>query len=372
VRLARTRPHTRCGHAIRQNQARFRWHPAWSLAFTVLFYALPSHPAWGFERDKSDVVLLRNGNDISGDIVSLRFGMLRVKTNDMSTLSIKWPAVRSIASKFSFAVETRSGVKIYGPIETSKDGTLLIVGNDDKRTEIRIEDVERIDQYSPTFWKRINGNLAVGFSYTKSSAISVGSVNFDSSYRSTAHDVSLVFSSNSTTSADGATTNRDVLSSSVLFLQQSRNFWGLVGSAERDQELGIDARLVGGAVLGRHLVEGPHTELTGTMGVVGSQEWIAGSSAAQTNLEGVIGAAWRVFKFTDPETTVQMDLAVYPGISDSGRYRATGNLSVTCKVVGDLTVGMTGYLSYDSRPPQPTAQTSDYGVTFNLGYSFGR
>jgi hypothetical protein len=354
-----------------KDQARFRWHPLWALAFLVLPNVL-SHTAWGFDRDKSDVVTLRNGNNISGDIISLRFGILRVKTNDMSTLSIQWPSVRSIASKFSFAVEIRDGTKIYGPIVTSTDGAQLMIGSGDDRTTIPIGDVERIDQYSPNFWKRINGNLAVGFSYTKSSAISVGSVNLDTSYRSTGTDASLAFSSNSTKSTNGVTTNRDVLSTNVLFLRQSRNFWGLIGSAERDQELGIDARLVGGAVLGRRLVQAPHTELTGTIGLVGAQEWIAGSSAARTSTEGVIGGAWRVFKFTDPETTLHLDLAVFPGISDSGRYRATGNFSLTFKITGDFTVGLTGYLSYDNRPPEPTAQTSDYGLTFNLGYSFGQ
>jgi Protein of unknown function, DUF481 len=359
--------------ASSSNQTRFRWHPEWALAFLVLFNGLVSHTVWGFDRDKSDVVTLRNGNNISGDIISLRFGLLRVKTNDMSTLSIQWPSVRSISSKFSFAVETREGTKIYGgPVVTSADGVQLMIGSGDSRTQIRIGDVERIDQYSPSFWNRINGNLAVGFSYSKSSAISVGSVNLDSSYRSTATDASLTFSSNSTTSTSGVTTNRDVLSTNVLFLRQSRDFWGLIGSAERDQELGIDARLVGGAVLGRRLAQTPHTELTGTVGVVGAQEWIAGSSAAKTSSEGVIGGVWRVFKFTDPEISLHLDLAVYPGISDSGRYRATGNFSLTYKVTGDFTVGLTGYLSYDNRPPEPTAQTSDYGLTFNLGYSFGQ
>jgi hypothetical protein len=355
----------------RKDLARFLGHPTWALAFFVLLTGL-SQTVWGFERDKSDVVTLRNGNNISGDIISLRFGMLRIKTNDMSTLSIKWPAVRSITSKYSFAVETREGAKIYGSIDTSSDGAQVIISSGDGISKIRMEDVERIDQYSPNFWKRINGNLAVGFSYTKSNAISIGSVNLDSSYRSTATDISLAFSSNSTKSVNGATTNRDVLSTSVLFLQQSRNFWGLIGSAERDQELGIDARLVGGGVLGRRLVQTPHSELTGTVGLVGSQEWVAESSAARTSVEGVIGGAWRVFKFTDPETTLNLDLAVFPGISDSGRYRATGDLSLTYKVTGDITVGLTGYLSYDNRPPEPTAQTSDYGLTFNLGYSFGR
>jgi Protein of unknown function, DUF481 len=352
--------------------ARILRHPRCALVLFGLLNVLISHTAWSFDRDKSDVVVLRNGNNINGDIIYLRFGILQVKTNDMGTLSIEWPSVRSISSKFAFAVETREGVKFYGPIETSSDGKEVMIREGETSTKIRLEEVERIDQYSPNFWRRINGNLAVGFSYSKSSAISVSNVNFDSNYRSTSNEVSLAFSSNSTKDTDGVTTNRDLLSTTVLFLRQSRNFWGLVASAERDQELGIDARLVGGAVLGRRLAQTPHTELTGTVGLVGAQEWIAGSSAAKTSSEGVIGGVWRVFKFTDPEISLHLDLAVYPGISDSGRYRATGNFSLTYKVTGDFTVGLNGYLSYDNRPPEPTAQTSDYGLTFNLGYSFGQ
>ena len=49
-----------------------------------------------------------------------------------------------------------------------------------------------------------------------------------------------------------------------------------------------------------------------------AQEWVAGSSAADTSTEGVIGASWRVFKFSAPETSLQFDLQVYPSISDTG------------------------------------------------------
>jgi hypothetical protein len=40
--------------------------------------------AWGYARDKTDVVTLRNGNHISGDIVSLEFGILTLNTDNMS------------------------------------------------------------------------------------------------------------------------------------------------------------------------------------------------------------------------------------------------------------------------------------------------
>jgi hypothetical protein len=327
--------------------------------------------AWGFDRDKSDVVTLRPGDRIYGDIVSLQYGLLTVKTNNMGTLSIEWPAVRSISSKFEFAVERSGGVNFYGAIATSEDGTQLLVGTGDTAVGIPIAEVERISQFSPSFWNRINGNLSVGFSYAKASEISVGSVNFNSNYRSTSIDASLAFSSNNTKSPSGET-DRDVLASGVRFLRQSRNFWGLVGSLERDQALGIDARLLGGAELGRRFLQTAHSEVTGMAGLVGTHEWDKGESEGTTSAEALLGADWRIFKFIEPKTTLDLNAALFPSLTESNRYRGTANLNLTHKFIGDVTVGLTGYWSYDSHPPPEAAEKSDYGLTFNLGYTFGQ
>src|SRR5215469_4528359 len=178
-----------------------------SAAFILLLAsALGSGLAWGYARDKSDAVVLRNGDRISGDIHSLEFGILTLSTDNMSTLSIEWPAVRSITSKFEFAIERRDGTKHHGVITTSDDGADLIVQSAEGTTRFPMGEVERISRFSPEFWDRINGALAVGFSYTKSSAIKVGSVNFNAGYRSTTLDGSLAFSANTTTDSSGKTT----------------------------------------------------------------------------------------------------------------------------------------------------------------------
>src|SRR6516225_3588171 len=241
--------------------------------------------AWGYARDKSDVVVLRNGDRISGDIHSLEFGILTLSTDNMSTLSIEWPAVRSITSKFEFAIERRDGTKYHGVIATSEDGADLLVQSGGGSLRIPMADVERISRFSPQFWDRINGALAVGFSYTKSSAIQVGSVNFNSNYRSTSVDGNLAFSANSTTDSSGKTTDRVLLNGGVQFLQQSRNFWGLLGSLERDQALGIDARLLAGAALGRRFVQSQFTELTGIAGIVGTEEWVVDEPEPKASAE---------------------------------------------------------------------------------------
>jgi hypothetical protein len=328
--------------------------------------------AWGYARDKSDVVVLRNGDHIRGDIVSLEFGILTLKTDNMSDLSIEWPAVRSITSKFGFAIERRDGTKYHGVISTTADGADLEVQNEEGTRRIPMAEVERISRFSPRFWDRINGALSVGFSYSKSSSIQVGSVNFNANYRSTTEDGSLTFSSNTTKDSSGKTTNRDLLTGGVMFLRQSRNFWGLLGSLERDQSLGIDARLTAGAAVGRRFVQSTYTEVTGIAGVVGTEEWIVDNPTPKASVEAVIGGSWNVFKFIEPKTRLDLGLYVFPSLTESGRWRSTGNLSLTHKFPHDITLGLSGYLSYDSQPPEPTAEKSDYGVTLNVGYTFGQ
>ena len=338
------------------------------LLASVLFCGL----AWGYARDKTDVVMLRNGDRLSGDIVSLEFGILTLKTDNMSTLSIEWPAVRSLTSKFGFAIERRDGTKYDGVITTSDDGADLIVQSAAGTVRFAMGEVERISRFAPEFWDRINGALAVGFSYTKSSAIQVGSVNFNANYRSTTVDSSLAFSFNSTRDSSGKTTNRTLLTSGVQFLRQSRNFWGLLGSLERDQALGIDARLLGGAALGRRFLQSSYTELTGIVGLVATEEWIVDNPESKTSLEIVLGGNWQVFRFIDPKTRLDLGLYVFPSLTESGRYRSTGNLALTHKFPHDLTLGLTAYLSYDNQPPEPTAEKSDYGMTLNVGWTFGQ
>jgi Protein of unknown function, DUF481 len=341
-------------------------------ALLLVWGVLACGLAWGYARDKSDVVVLRNGDRISGDIHSLEFGILTLSTDNMSTLSIEWPAVRSVRSKFEFAIERRDGTKYHGVIATSEDAADLVVQSAGGSVRIPMSEVERISRFSPRFWDRINGGLSIGFSYSKSSSISVSNVNLNANYRSISIDSSLAFSSNTTKDSSGSTTDRQLLTGAVQFLRQSRNFWGLLGSLERDQSLGIDARLVGGAGIGRRFLQTSFSEVTGVVGLVGTEEWIVDKSGPRASVEAVAGGSWQVFRFIEPKTRLNLSLYVFPSLTESGRYRSTGDLSLTHKFPHDVTVGLTGYLSYDNQPPESGAEKSDYGLTFNLGYTFGQ
>jgi Protein of unknown function, DUF481 len=84
----------------------------------------------------------------------------------------------------------------------------------------------------------------------------------------------------------------------------------------------------------------------------------------------VLGAEWRIFRFSKPETSLNSSFLLYPSLTESGRYRSELNITLSRELIEDLTFDLSYYNSYDSDPPDETASRSDYGVVTSLGYKF--
>ena len=69
-------------------------------------------------------------------------------------------------------------------------------------------------------------------------------------------------------------------------------------------------------------------------------------------------------------TDIGGTLTVLPSLTESGRYRAEGDLRAKYEFVDDLYFEFKVYGSYDSKPPLSDSEQSDYGITTSLGYSF--
>ncbi len=78
-------------------------------------------------RDKTDVITLRNGDHVTGEILSLQFGQLQLKTDDMGTLEIEWDAIATIESRYFFDVEQIGGQRSYGVLGSTPDGSRVTV-----------------------------------------------------------------------------------------------------------------------------------------------------------------------------------------------------------------------------------------------------
>ena len=329
-------------------------------------------PLSALAREKIDVIYVINGDRVTGEIVSLEYGQLSVKTDSMGTVNIEWPDVTSIDSKQHFILEDLTGGRYFGSITTDKEArTFRVIGEDGAApVDMAILAVTRISPGENTFISRLQGSFSVGFDYAKSSDITTLSAAMDLAYRAPEFAWTLSADVNTTKDPNQATLDRDTLSFGYQWLREHRRFWAGLTTLERNEETGIDARWLIGGGIGQYFYQSPRAELSGVIGIAATKEWATGDANSQESLEGLIGGSWRIFKFNTPKISLTANVVVYPSITESGRYRTTGNLSLRREIVSDFYLDLSLYQSYDSDPPDATAEKDDYGITTSLGYSF--
>ncbi|HKD52645.1 MAG TPA: DUF481 domain-containing protein [Steroidobacteraceae bacterium] len=339
----------------------------------LLLGALTWRLATGAEtREKTDVITLRNGDRYTGRIIVAQYGYLQLDSKYSGNVSIEWPSVISIETRYGFRVVRFGGLHYAGHIRTTADGAGLIIGSGAQAVTVPMAEVSSVVPYeSASFWDRVDGEVSLGYSFTKASDITQGSFGLSAVYSGSSIQGSLQASSVLSRDSTGATTDQDQIQGTAFFLRPSPNFWGFLGVLQRDQSVGIDGRVVTGIALGRRLIETYKSEVVAIIGVAYNQEWPTEGAASQGSAEGVIGADWRVFKFTYPKISLDTSLLIYPSITESPRVRGTLNITLTYKLTERFALKLNTFGNYDSRPPAAGAATTDYAVTTSVSYAFG-
>ena len=113
-------------------------------------------------RERTDVVTLRGGLRVPGEILQMSLGRLGLRTDDMGRASIEWLRVTQIESTYAFAVEFSSGTTYFGPLYAGGDGELLV-----GTRSVRLSEVVSITPIDAGFWNRVRANADLGFSLAK-------------------------------------------------------------------------------------------------------------------------------------------------------------------------------------------------------------
>ena len=88
------------------------------------------------------------------------------------------------------------------------------------------------------------------------------------------------------------------------------------------------------------------------------------------NLEALFMFGWSFFTYDRPKTTLDITTQYYPSLSDPGRNRLQFDAAVKQEVLKDFFVSVSGYNTYDSRPPNPAFSSNDVGVVLSIGWSY--
>jgi Protein of unknown function, DUF481 len=333
----------------------------------ALLCALPGAAA--FAAPKVDVVVLRNGSRVIGEIRSMTKSRLELKTDDMGTLQIEWDNVTQVTAPEFFEVENMDGGLSLGALRPGKAGDTLEVVADWGTDELALWQVVRIQLVKGGFWEKFRGSFDVGAGYT--SATELLQLDFDAKLRYTRPRFEAFAQADAVVTqqpeADDTQRSSVTLGYTRTFPNRHRIF--AQGALEQNRELGFDLRssVLGGWAYA--LARDRKNQLVGGAGLaVNREKPIEGEST--TNLEAVIGFDYANFAYDFPNTDIQISTFGYLGLNHWGRFRLEASASLKRELFSDFFFGLKGYESYDSEPPTAGSQKNDWGLSLSLGFSF--
>lgn len=343
----------------------------WLLPLLVPVLAtLVAAGAWA--APKTDVILLFNGDRITGEVKELAKGILTFKTDNAGTVSIEWDKVVGLQTNQRLELKLASGKLYFGNAPEFGPAGMLRLDNGPghEPTEISIADV--VTLYSidrGRFIARLDGYLTAGYTYTKSNALQefnfTGGINGAFERRRWSLDGSTTFSAQS----GRENTQRADLSGVYRWELDNRWFWQALFTAERNDELGLDARESVGGGFGRYLVQSNHHEWALYGGLLGTTERPTGEPQKQA-LVGLLGTQYTFFQYDTPQRTVSAKLEALPGITESNRVRGDAAIESRWEIVKDFIFAVSVTAAYDSSPGVDAKSHGDYGVVTSLGFTF--
>jgi putative salt-induced outer membrane protein YdiY len=319
-------------------------------------------------RAKTDTVTLKNGNEITCEIVSLQRGKLRVKTDDMGTVSIEWDKIAALTAKGLFEIEDRGGNLYYGPLETVPEKGLQVATATGLQS-VPLPTVARLVYIEASFWKRLSGSIDLGAGYTKSSRLAQFNGDVSVKFTRPTFVSELNASSYIQRQENVDDTTRNSLTLAYTRVRQNRQFVLGEVSALQNRELGYDLRAGLTGAYGKYFVRSQGNELLGAGGLYVNRE-VPVDGETVTNLEALFIADWANFSYDFPKTDIEVKTIFILGLTDWGRYRVDVDARFDRELFNDFYLVVKGFYNFDSRPPTEEASKDDYQVSLAIGYKF--
>jgi hypothetical protein len=329
-------------------------------------------------RDKTDVMVMKNGDRMTCEIKGLDAGVLYVSFDYIDgTASVDWSKVARLESKQLFIVKTVDGSMYTGALNTTEMAAgrpmkIQVLEIPENEVAIDRSQVVQMVQTSENFWQRFSGEISMGIIYSKGNQSTQYNFGSQTAYVRERWDAKANFSSTLSSSTGTSASTRNSLGLGVLRLLPWNNwFYSGVGNFLQSSEQGINLQTTLGGGIGRYVKNTNRTSISVLAGAAWLQTKYHPSilPLGQQNIaSALIAADVRLFKFS--KTNLNATANVLPALSEPGRVRFDTNVSYYVKLFSNLSWNATFYGNWDNRPP-PGFSGSDYGSSSGLSWTFG-
>jgi len=323
---------------------------------------------------RNDVVIMKNGDHLSGEVKKLEGGILYLDTPyTANSIELDWLQVESVQSTGSYQIVLKDGQHLAGAIAKvpsneapDKDFTVRL---DSKETETAGRDVVNIESRKPNFWRQLTGKIDFGYDFTSGNSQTSLSSDASASYSATKWNAGASFTSSFSGQSAGSKTNLLELEGlSQRYMRGNSSLTALVDFLHSSQQ-NLQLRTTLGGGYGRFVFRTNQNHLSWVAGAVFTNETFTSTLGQPTdqNIEGLLGGQYQLLRFS--RYNLESQALVFPGLSDAGRIRATTNTTFNVKLSNNFYTNFSFWDNYDSRPPV-SAKKNELGISSGLGWTF--
>lgn len=331
-----------------------------------------------FGREKTDIVIMKNGDHLTGEIKGLSEGVLFVNMSYiLGTSSVDWSKVARVESSQLFIVKTEDGAVYRGVLKTAEAGAgrpvkIDVVQPGEDQTQLKRGNIVEMAETSDKFWQRFNGAINTGVTYSKGNQNVQYTVTSDVEYLRERWSANGMWSSNlSSSSGTTAATRNDVGLSSSRLLRWNNYYYSGLSDFLQSSVQGIKLQTSLGGGVGHYWQNSNRAKISllGGFAWQNTQYDQATIGAGTQNLAAaVIMADLKLFRFD--KTNLDVNALVLPVLNTPGRVKFNTNATYYIKIVSGLSWNVSFYGNWDNQPP-PHFQGSDYGTSSGLSWTFG-
>ena len=344
-----------------------------SILFSTLLFVVPL-----FAREKSDVIIMNNGDRFTAEIKGLDSGVLYVSFDYIDgTCSLQWSKVNHLESNQLFVVKTEDGSVYSGTLRTAEStaGRPMHIQISEGPERSEIVEQSQIVQVNPTsdrFWERFNGQINSGIMYSKGNQSTQYNLSSSVEYPRERWAAGGDISSSLSSSTGSSVSARNSLGLNALRLLRWNN-WYYTGVANFLQSSAQDIQLQTNisAGIGRYLKNTNQATISVLAGL-GWQNTTYSASASSPGTQNIaaamVGVNVKFFQFKKTNLTVTG--TAFPALSQPGRAFFNTNVTYYVKLFSNLSWNVSFYGNWDTEPP-PHLSGSDYGTSSGLGWTFG-
>ncbi len=323
----------------------------------------------GFSQGK-DTIILYNGQILIGVVQDASLGSLTIDDMDMKMQSIKLFRIRRLVIRERFKIELIDKRILYGSMRTSdKEGWVDIQTIDGIKIPLHIINIYMLISLEKNFFRRLNGNVSSGFSFTKSGG---GQINFSTNIQFSTKLIDYQLSASSISSIDSSSFSRDNENAQLFASYDLTKNWFLTSMAQyqRNLELSVARRFLGLLGGGNKLFIRESWRLLAITGITFSQERSTEDASSTLLLEIPIVFQFNFYHFSHPDIQISSNQAVYFSLSQPGRTRYDASTSFSWQLIRYFYLNVNPYTNYDSKPPAGSQSTFDFGIVVGLSYKF--